>query len=135
MIPEEEIRRLTEIAKCADTGDEWFAGPLQPVDEYGTPGSVSIGTFDIAAKFGGRADYDPATFNHHHEECVAEAYGGNFDPVAVATHLVAFSPPRVLELLAEVQSLQQQVLSLDEKDGLTFYQDGWQVVLTRKTSE
>jgi hypothetical protein len=76
---------------AAHTPGPWFAGPVQPEDDYGAPGGVSVGPYDIEAKFGGRDDYSPATFNDHYEDTIAYVSGCNHDPEANA-RLIAAAP-------------------------------------------
>lgn len=67
----------------------WFAGPVQPEEDTGSPGGVSIGPFDLHEKWGRRPDYTPEAFSSHYEDTIVEAWGGEHDPAANAALIVA----------------------------------------------
>lgn len=103
--PSQAVGDLT----AAFTPGPWFAGPLQPEDEYGGPGDVSIGPYDIATKYGARADYSPETFNDHYEDAIARASGCNHDAVANA-RLIAAAPDLLERLHWAVTAAERLVL-------------------------
>jgi hypothetical protein len=77
-----DIAGLCERLRAALEGTTeapWFAGPLQPEDEWGGPGGVSVGPFDLAERYGNRPDYSPDTFNSHYESTIAEVSNCNHD--------------------------------------------------------
>ena len=77
-----DIAGLCERLRAALEGTTeapWFAGPLQPEDEWGGPGGVSVGPFDLAERYGNRPDYSPDTFNSHYESTIAEVSDCNHD--------------------------------------------------------
>ena len=82
------IARLREL-NAARTQGEWFAGPLQPEEDTGAPGGVSIGPIDLFEQYGARPDYTPERFSHHYEDQIAQVQGGEHDPVANAAAIVA----------------------------------------------
>lgn len=105
----ERLRAALERA----TPGPWFAGPLQPEDEYGAPGGVSIGPFDLAERYGSRPDYTPDTFNSHYESTIVEAWGGDYDAEANAT-FIALSREAVPALL---DTLERQAAEIERLRG------------------
>lgn len=101
----ERLRAALERA----TPGPWFAGPLQPEDEYGAPGGVSIGPFDLAERYGSRPDYTPDTFNSHYESTIVEAWGGECDAEANAA-FIALSREAVPALL---DTLERQAAEIE----------------------
>lgn len=108
------IGRLMELLGKA-TPRPWFCGPLQAEDEYGAPGGVEIGPYDLAERYGTRSDYTTENFNSYYESNIATVSGQNQDPEAVAALIVAAvnELPVLLSLLttqaAEIARLSERV--------------------------
>jgi len=118
-----DIAGLCERLRAALEGTTeapWFAGPLQPEDEWGGPGGVSVGPFDLAERYGNRPDYSPDTFNSHYESTIAEVSGCNHDAerngafIALSREAV----PALLDTLerqaAEIERLQNLLNGRDD---------------------
>jgi hypothetical protein len=104
-----ELRAAAEAA----TPGPWFAGPLKPEDHYGAPGGVSVGPFDLAERYGRRADYTPDTFNCHHEDQIALVSGCNHDAEANAAFIALANPETINALLSERDALAERVRVLE----------------------
>lgn len=109
-----DIAGLCERLRAALEGTTeapWFAGPLQPEDEWGGPGGVSVGPFDLAERYGNRPDYSPDTFNSHYESTIAEVSDCNHDAerngafIALSREAVPVLLDTLERLAAEIERL------------------------------
>ncbi len=118
-----DIAGLCERLRAALEGTTeapWFAGPLQPEDEWGGPGGVSVGPFDLAERYGNRPDYSPDTFNSHYESTIAEVSGCNHDAERNGA-FIALSREAVPALLDTLERQAAEIERLRERaKGLAF---------------